>query len=459
MMMTSTTTTGTGLVSFWTTTTTATEGRKTFGGRVRAGATRRGEEMDDDNDDDDVGDGGQSTTPRSPSRRGGVVSKRDVMRGIAGVSLSGVTVPGMWIPGSSEATFAATNGSSLPKVPKSDVPLKFTQEYPSSVIKGCWQLSGGHKGDPRDDRTSKDKGAVEDFETFVNAGINTFDTGPAACGYGDSELVIGEFLKRNRNNEQQCRVHTKLCCVGREQIALTEKWVKENAFDVPSKRLGGLKKIDMVQMYWNEYGSSRYIDCALYLTDLKAKGLIGSVSLTNFNTDKMEEMIDKGAEISSNQIQYSLLDRRPDLKMNEFCKASGVKLLPYGVLAGGFLSNKFLEADVKDVVLDTGSKRKYSSVIRNFGGWGNLQKLLKVLVSIGKKHDQSIANVATRWVLEKESVLAVILGARNDFHVEDHQKLFQFTLDADDKSRIDEALSFTTKATGDCYDWERGGKW
>ena len=94
----------------------------------------------------------------------------------------------------------------------------------------------------------------------------------------------------------------------------------------------------------------------------------------------LEEMIDKGAEISSNQIQYSLLDRRPDLKMNEFCKASGVKLLPYGVLAGGFLSNKFLEADVKDVVLDTGSKRKYSSVIRNFGGWGNLQRLLKVLV-------------------------------------------------------------------------------
>ena len=97
--------------------------------------------------------------------------------------------------GSSEAAFAATNGSSLPKVPKSDVPLKFTQEYPSSVIKGCWQLSGGHKGDPRDDRTSKDKGAVEDFETFVNAGINTFDTGPAACGYGDSELVIGDFFE------------------------------------------------------------------------------------------------------------------------------------------------------------------------------------------------------------------------------------------------------------------------
>ena len=395
-----------------------------------------------------------------------LLSKRDLMKRVAGgasvmlSSSSGLILPGL-VPSSAFAAAgeeASSASVALPKIPRTEVPLKFTQEYPSAVIKGCWQLSGGHKGDPADDRTSKDKGAVEDFETFVNAGITTFDTGPTACGYGDSELVIGDFLKRNRNSEQ-CRVHTKLCCVGREQVAMTEKWVKENAFDVPSKRLGGLKKIDMVQMYWNDYGSSQYIDCALHLTDLKAKGLIGSVALTNFNTKKMEEMINKGAEISSNQIQYSLLDRRPDLKMNEFCKASGVKLLPYGVLAGGFLSSKFLETDVKDVVLDTGSKRKYSSVIRNFGGWGNLQKLLKVLDSIGKKHDQSIANVATRWVLEKESVLAVILGARNDFHVEDHQKLFQFTLDAEDKSKIDEVLSSTTKATGDCYDWERGGKW
>ncbi|CAL6368899.1 unnamed protein product [Bathycoccus prasinos] len=385
----------------------------------------------------------------------GLLSKRDLMKRVAGgasvmLSSSGLILPGLVTSSAFAAAGEEASSASvaLPKIPRTEVPLKFTHEYPSAVIKGCWQLSGGHKGDPADDRTSKDKGAVEDFETFVNAGITTFDTGPTACGYGDSELVIGDFLKRNRNSEQ-CRVHTKLCCVGREQVAMTEKWVKENAFDVPSKRLGGLKKIDMVQMYWNDYGSSQYIDCALHLTDLKAKGLIGSVALTNFNTKKMEEMIKKVFVVRSTT---GFEDER-------FCKASGVKLLPYGVLAGGFLSSKFLETDVKDVVLDTGSKRKYSSVIRNFGGWGNLQKLLKVLDSIGKKHDQSIANVATRWVLEKESVLAVILGARNDFHVEDHQKLFQFTLDAEDKSKIDEVLSSTTKATGDCYDWERGGKW
>ena len=63
--------------------------------------------------------------------------------------------------------------------------------------KGCWQLSGGHRGDPSSDRTSG-AAAVDDFASFVNAGIDTFDTGPEACGYGPSELIIGEALKSGK---------------------------------------------------------------------------------------------------------------------------------------------------------------------------------------------------------------------------------------------------------------------
>ena len=132
-----------------------------------------------------------------------LLSKRDLMKRVAGgasvmlSSSSGLILPGL-VPSSAFAAAgeeASSASVALPKIPRTEVPLKFTQEYPSAVIKGCWQLSGGHKGDPADDRTSKDKGAVEDFETFVNAGITTFDTGPASVRIGDSELVIGDFFK------------------------------------------------------------------------------------------------------------------------------------------------------------------------------------------------------------------------------------------------------------------------
>ena len=74
-------------------------------------------------------------------------------------------------------------------------------------------------------------------------------------------------------------------------------------------------------------------------------------------------MIDAGAEIASNQIQYSLLDRRPELQMVDYCRANGVALLPYGVVAGGLLSDKYLGVKGEDVDVDTSSKRKYASVL------------------------------------------------------------------------------------------------
>ena len=122
-----------------------------------------------------------------------------------------------------------------------------------------------------------------------------------------------------------------MCCVGREQSNMTNDWVTQK-LDLPMRRLG-VNKLDLVQMYWNDYGQKGYVDAALYLTDAKAAGKIGAVGLTNFDTKRMAEMVDAGAEISSNQIQFSLLDRRPLLQMTEYCASNGVGLLPYGVVS------------------------------------------------------------------------------------------------------------------------------
>ena len=40
------------------------------------------------------------------------------------------------------------------------------------------------------------------------------------------------------------------------------------------------------------------------------------------------------------QVQFSLLDRRPRVAMVDYCATNGIRLLPYGVVAGGFLSDK-----------------------------------------------------------------------------------------------------------------------
>ena len=75
------------------------------------------------------------------------------------------------------------------------------------------------------------------------------------------------------------------------------------------------------------------------------------------------------------------------------------------------------------------------------------------------QHGTTIANVAARWVLQQPCVPAVILGARNADHVPDHRRLFAFRLDEQDMGAVEGLLEeVARKPAGDCYDWERGGK-
>jgi aryl-alcohol dehydrogenase-like predicted oxidoreductase len=85
------------------------------------------------------------------------------------------------------------------------------------------------------------------------------------------------------------------------------------------------------------------------------------------------------------QVQYSLLDRRPDNGMAAFAQLHNMALLPYGVVAGGFLCEKYLGVSARDVDVNTYSKGKYASVLGQAGGWSWLQQLLQV--SLGPSTD------------------------------------------------------------------------
>lgn len=124
------------------------------------------------------------------------------------------------------------------------------------------------------------------------------------------------------------------------------------------------------------------------------------------------------------------------------------------------MSDKYLDARAEDVVTNTSSLRKYASVIGQVGGYQWYQSLLRTLRAVGDKHDgASIANVASKWVLDSPAVPAIIVGARNANHVSDHLALFDFDLDADDRAAIASVLAKGAQPTEDAYTWERGGRW
>ena len=314
------------------------------------------------------------------------------------------------------------------------------------ILNGMWQVAGGHGQINHDS-------AISQMLEYNQNGFNTWDMadiyGPAESFYGDFR---NELQKKKGTNElQKIQGLTKFVPnPGPMTKSIVEHYVEQ------SMKKMNVNVIDVIQFHWWDYNNTNYIDALHQLTKLSDDGKISHLALTNFDTERMEIMNDNGIELISNQVQYSIIDQRPDVKMAPFCKKKGMKILAYGTLLGGLLTEKYLDTEEPTRAdLDTYSLQKYMNMIDEWGGWKLFQELLLALNQIAIKHDVQIANVATRFVLDKSEVAGVIIGSRLGLsdHIEQNSKTFSLQLQNDDYEKI---KSITSKANdlfvsiGDC---------
>ena len=317
------------------------------------------------------------------------------------------------------------------------------------IINGMWQVAGGHG-------YIDHELAIEDMLKYHEDGFTSWDL---ADIYGSAEDFVGQFRRRLseiKGDKEMDKIQALTKWVpnpGRIEYSI----VKENIQKSLSRM--GLDCLDLLQFHWWDYNNPFYMDALKYLSKLRDENIIKHIGLTNFDTDRLQIIIDSGLQIVSNQIQYSIIDRRPEVKMVPFCKAHNVRLLAYGSLCGGLLSERYLgkiqEPSALD--LDTLSLKKYKKMIDKWGGWGLFQELLSTLNDIAQKHKVSIANVATRYILQKPAVVGVIIGVR--LGISDHRKsntqVFNFSLDKSDHDTIDTVCSKSNNLfdmVGDCGD-------
>src|SRR6266849_6244516 len=302
------------------------------------------------------------------------------------------------------------------------------------LLNGMWQVSGAHGHiDP--------KCALEEMFTYHDAGFTTWDL---ADHYGPAEDFIGNFRREFAARRGDAPL---------AQIQAFTKWVPspgamtrpvvEQAIGVSLRRMG-VGRLDLLQFHWWDYADARYLDALRHLADLQNDGKIRHLALTNFDTQRLAIITGHGIRVVSNQVQYSLIDRRPASKMEAFCAKHGITLLTYGTLLGGLLSEKYLgRPEPGRGELTTASLQKYKQMIAAWGGWNLLQELLVVLKRIADKHGVSIANVGTRYVLDRPAVAGVIIGARLGLtqHIADNARVFNFALDAEDLAMIEAVLA------------------
>ena len=318
----------------------------------------------------------------------------------------------------------------------------------SRVIKGGWHLAGGHG-------TISEQTALEDMLHFNEAGITTFD---CADIYTGVEELIGKYLKKHKDafssgNLAPIQIHTKYV-PDYNALASLSKTETEKIIDRSLRRLG-VERLDLVQFAWWDYQFPKYIETALHLKELQKAGKIRFLGITNFDTQRIEELIAAGVEIASNQVQYSVFDHRVEKKMTALATKHQIPYLCYGTVAGGFLSDRYLNVPDPVPPYENRSLTKYRLIIEEFGSYELFQQALRILRKIADKHQVNITEVACQFILQKPMVAGVIVGARNRSHLAGLQSLTTFQLDADDIAAIQEVRDKANGPTGPFYELER----
>src|SRR5919106_504643 len=316
------------------------------------------------------------------------------------------------------------------------------------IINGMWQVAGGHG-------YIDHELAIADMMRYHEAGFTTWDL---ADIYGPAEDFIGQFRRK------------LLAIKGEEELdkirALT-KWVPQpgritrsivnESIDRSLHRMG-VSMVDLLQFHWWDYNNPYYMDALKYLSDLRDEGKIKHIGLTNFDTERLQIMIDSDLQIVSNQVQYSIIDSRPEVKMIPFCLDNNISLLCYGSICGGLMSERYLgRMQPSTAELNTLSLQKYKKMIDAWGGWSLFQELLSTLKKIAQKHNVTIANVAARYILDKSAVAGVIIGVRLGIvdHRTSNTQVFNFILDKSDCEAIDAVCAKSNnlfEIIGDCGD-------
>ncbi len=306
------------------------------------------------------------------------------------------------------------------------------------MVAGLWQIA-----DMEREQEIDLHGAAHALQTYVNAGITSFDM---ADHYGSAELIAGIY----REQYQQ------------HPVQLLTKWVPEPGPSHPSKIQAAIERalqrlkstqIDLLQYHaWN-YPDPSWLDDLHQLHELKEKGLIKNLGVTNFDSVHLKMALDSGIELVSNQISYSLLDLRASNKMAEVCEQFGVKILAFGTLAGGFLTHKWLGKPEPES-LATWSQMKYKRYIDAAGGWSKFQNLLVALNQLASDKRCSMANVATRYILDKPGVAGVIIGARlgESEYIAENLHALEISLNQTEREEIEDLIKNLNSIPGDCGD-------
>jgi aryl-alcohol dehydrogenase-like predicted oxidoreductase len=251
------------------------------------------------------------------------------------------------------------------------------------------------------------------FESSLAAGVILFDTA-AMYSNGASEQRLGELARGTK-----ALIATKF-----------PPGMRSTAEDMPRALEASLTRLGRttVDVYQHHYPARR-VDIPLLMglmADAVAAGKVRAVGVSNYSAQQMRiahaALASRGVPLASNQVQYSLLHRRPETDgVLDACRELGVTLIAYQPLASGALSGKYLGK------ARPAGMRRFMPGFRR-GRRESVGAVVTLLREIAANHSTGPTQVALRWLIEDDHVLP-IPGAKTGAQAVSNAEALSFRLE------------------------------
>jgi len=288
--------------------------------------------------------------------------------------------------------------------------------------------------------TTDEARSFELLDAFVDAGFNAIDTADVYSRWvsghtgGESETIIGRWLKANPARRQQVLLFTKVGADMGSGRSLGRGWI-EKAVEDSLKRLA-TDVIDLYQSHWPDPATPHEETLAAYERLLKA-GKVRAIGCSNFNVEQLSASLAAAREhgvptYQTLQPEYNLVDRASyDGPLRDLALREGLGVITYYSLASGFLSGKYRsQADLKQSARG-GGVAKYLTP-RGL-------RILGALDDVAGRHDAKPAEVALAWLMQREGVTAPIASATSVEQLKSFARAAMLELTIDDVSALDVA--------------------
>jgi aryl-alcohol dehydrogenase-like predicted oxidoreductase len=263
------------------------------------------------------------------------------------------------------------------------------------------------------------------FEASLSAGVDLFDTAAMYSG-GASERRVGELAEG-----KGVVIATKFPPGWRSKAD-----VLPEALDQSLVRL----RHSTIDLYQHHFPSRRISIPALmgFMADAVDAGKVRAVGVSNYSAQQLRTahaaLAERGIPLASNQVEYSLLHRAPEVNgVLDACEELGVTLIAYQPLAQGVLTGKYRPGDRPMGI------RRFGRYYRR-DGLKNAQPVVALLHEIGQRYSRTPAQVALRWLIQKENILP-IPGAKNGRQAASNAEALSFTLVAGEIEALEQATT------------------